>query len=315
MDRTSEFAADRLFRTLAVIAVALTIVLIGSGSTVRVTGSGMGCLDEWPLCRGSLFPPFEFTAIVEWLHRFTTTAVTVPLAGVAWLAWRRYRASRAIVVPAVLAPVFLVMQIVLGATVVKFVLPPALVAVHLANAMLVLACLSATAAAAYARPGAPVTGLETLWRWTLVTAAATYVQIVLGSVMVHIGASAACLGFPLCNGALLPANTLQAVHMAHRLVGTLAALSAAVTAWQAWRAGVYRRWTVALVVLFVVQIGLGAANVLFGFPQAVNVGHLATAATLWALLVALGVALRLAMQPAPAPAAQARPAPSTAGTR
>jgi heme A synthase len=298
----SEPAASRGFRILAAACAVLIVVLIGTGSSVRVTGSGMGCLDDWPLCHGRLLPPLEFTAIVEWLHRATTATVTWPLLAMTLLAWRRYRHDRAILLPALAAPVFLAIQIALGAIVVKLVLPPALVAIHMANAMLVLAAVSATAAAAWRPLGAPRGELGSLARWATAGAALTYAQIVLGSVMVHVGASGACAGFPQCSGEWLPAGSAQLIHMSHRALGTLAALAALAGLWQAWRAGPAARgwatWSLALVALFAVQITLGASNILYGFPRGVNVAHLTVAAALWAMQVALATGTALALRPA-----------------
>ncbi|MCK9496322.1 MAG: COX15/CtaA family protein, partial [Dehalococcoidia bacterium] len=53
------------YRWLAALTVAATIVLIGVGSIVRTSGSGLGCPD-WPLCHGQVLPPLERTAIIEW---------------------------------------------------------------------------------------------------------------------------------------------------------------------------------------------------------------------------------------------------------
>lgn len=308
---TSRLRAGPGMHALALATVVLTIVLISTGSSVRVTGSGMGCLDDWPLCHGSILPPLEFTAILEWLHRFTTSIVTFPILALAYLAWRRYRHDRAVLLPALLAVFFLGVQVILGAVVVWLTLPPALVGIHMANSMLVLGALSAVwPAVSRAARGTDVEDLPApLARYTYFTAMATYSQIVLGSVMVHIGASGACGGFPLCNGELLPAGTLAQVHMAHRALGIVAALGAMAMWWQALRTapGTPARRRVpllaAVTLLFVVQIALGAGNVLLGFPQVVNVLHLAAAATLWAALVALSMDMALASRPAPVPAA------------
>src|SRR5882762_9739548 len=47
------------FVTLAWIAAACVYVLIVLGFVVRITGSGLGCGNHWPLCNGRLFPPPE----------------------------------------------------------------------------------------------------------------------------------------------------------------------------------------------------------------------------------------------------------------
>jgi len=39
------------------------------GGITRVSGSGMGCEDDWPLCQGKPYPPLNTLAIIEYLHR------------------------------------------------------------------------------------------------------------------------------------------------------------------------------------------------------------------------------------------------------
>ncbi len=50
----------RRFARLAWSAAACTYLLIILGAIVRITGSGMGCGEHWPLCNGKLLPPLEF---------------------------------------------------------------------------------------------------------------------------------------------------------------------------------------------------------------------------------------------------------------
>src|SRR2546423_957902 len=64
------------YQKLTVITVVMTLVLIADGSTVRTTGSGLGCPD-WPLCHGRPYPPLERTAIIEYSHRTTAAIVGV----------------------------------------------------------------------------------------------------------------------------------------------------------------------------------------------------------------------------------------------
>ena len=54
----------RRFSTLAWAAATATYLLIVFGAVVRITGSGMGCGDDWPLCNGHVLPPFDDPATV-----------------------------------------------------------------------------------------------------------------------------------------------------------------------------------------------------------------------------------------------------------
>src|SRR6266571_1509316 len=58
----------RLYR-LAVLSAVSTYLLIILGGITRVSGSGLGCKDDWPLCQGKPYPPLDTIAIVEYLNR------------------------------------------------------------------------------------------------------------------------------------------------------------------------------------------------------------------------------------------------------
>src|SRR5919106_3593558 len=80
------------FRRLAWTAAALTSLLIVLGAWVRITGSGMGCGDDWPLCNGRLLPPFDDLAtVIEWGHRQTAALVSLLVFALAGYAWRLRR--------------------------------------------------------------------------------------------------------------------------------------------------------------------------------------------------------------------------------
>src|SRR5260221_14035201 len=60
----------RRYTLLAWTAAAATYLLIVLGAVVRITGSGLGCGDHWPLCNGHLFPPLDdIGTVIEWSHR------------------------------------------------------------------------------------------------------------------------------------------------------------------------------------------------------------------------------------------------------
>src|SRR5712691_5977841 len=76
------------FVTLAWITAACAYLLIVLGAVVRITGSGMGCGDHWPLCNGHLFPPLDdIGTVIEWSHRLVAALVSVLVAGIATYTW------------------------------------------------------------------------------------------------------------------------------------------------------------------------------------------------------------------------------------
>jgi len=137
----------RRFTTLAWSAAVCTYLLIVLGAVVRITGSGMGCGDHWPLCNGHLFPPFDdIGTVIEWSHRLVAGLVSILVAALAAITWWLRRGARSTEqdTPGRMSYValgLLVVQVLLGAITVKLELPAWSVVVHLGAAMLLLATL------------------------------------------------------------------------------------------------------------------------------------------------------------------------------
>src|SRR6266851_5273141 len=217
----------RRFTRLAWTAATGTYLLIVLGAVVRITGSGLGCGEHWPLCNGRLLPPLDLPTLIEYAHRLVAALVAVLVALLAVTAWwlRRVPERAALV----------------GSS----------------------------------GPVAAVTGPTTR------PSRAPYVALGLLILQVALGAVTACLGFPLCNGQLAPAgNALQQIHWTHRL---LAYTLAVYTVWWAVRTRPRGAWAVVAVVLL--QLGVGAAMVLFALPRPLQAAHVAAGAGVWAVLV------------------------------
>src|SRR5439155_72727 len=123
---------------------------------VRITGSGLGCGDDWPLCHGRLLPPLEVAALIEFAHRQAVVLVTVFVVALAIYAWhlRRVQGNTAPGRAAYVALALLGVQVALGAVIVKLALPPLRVVLHLAMAMFILAALLVAARGHRLTPGA-----------------------------------------------------------------------------------------------------------------------------------------------------------------
>src|SRR5216117_1370740 len=267
----------RAYTRLAWSAAACTYLLIILGAIVRITGSGMGCGDHLPLCNGKLLPPLDLPTLIEYGHRLAAALVSVLVSGLAAYAWwlgrgagsgERYVPSRT----AYVALGLLIVQVLLGAVTVKLALPPWTVILHLGTAILLLATLIATAQGPRIAPPSRA-GL-----WAL---ALGLVTVLLGALTANLGAASACLGFPLCNGQIVPdGNYLQHIHWIHRL---LAFTLLGYTVWWAIRTRSRGAWRV--VALVTLQIGVAAALVLFGLPRPLQTLHVAVGAGVWAGLV------------------------------
>src|SRR5437016_12917897 len=269
----------RSFARLAWSAAACTYCLIILGAIVRITGSGMGCGDDWPLCRGRLLPPLELHAIIEFAHRQFVVLVSVLVSALAIYAWHLRRTHRepasAPDRTAFVALGLLALQVALGAVIVKLALPPLRVVLHLAIAMLILAGLLVAARGHRLTPGSRPGLVGTI---ALVLG---FVTVLFGALTANLGAASACLGFPLCNGELVPAgNSLQHIHWVHRL---LAYTLFGYVWWWALRMRTRRAWWV--VGLVTLQVAVAAAMVLLGLPAPLQATHVAVGAAVWAGLV------------------------------
>ena len=280
----------RRFTRLAWTAAIFTYLLILLGAIVRITGSGLGCGEHWPLCNGKLLPPLDLPTMIEYGHRLAAAAVSGLVAALAAYAWwlRQGAGSRERVSPdrtAYVALGLLVVQILLGAVTVKLSLPPWTVILHLGTAMLLLATLIV---AAKLTPGAspgntepPITAGSRPGSVGIGALVLGFVTVLLGALTANLGAASACLGFPLCNGQILPAgNYLQHVHWFHRL---LAYTLFGYVVWWALRTRTRGAWCV--VALVTLQVAVAAAMVLSGLPQPLQATHVAVGAVVWAGLV------------------------------
>jgi heme A synthase len=287
-------------RTLAAVTAVFGYLLVALSPVVRITGSGLGCGDHWPLCNGRLIPPLDNLPVaIEWGHRLAVAGLTVLVVALLVLAWVRRRepgvaGPGGVLRPAVLAALLLVVQSLLGAVTVWLALPPAVVVVHLANAMALLATLCVAAFRAHralAGPPAPVS--SPAWRSTVVAAVMAAVVLLLGALTANLGAGFACSGFPLCNGRLWPSaggGGLAHIQWMHRLIAYALFLHVIGMVGRAGRRhepGGYRVALWLVLLALVAQITVGAAMVRAHLPMALRVAHGAVGALVWVAMVGL----------------------------
>ena len=274
---------------LATATVISVFVLVVIGGVVRVTGSGLGCPD-WPLCYGKLLPPLEYTAIIEYTHRFVASVIVGPLILVtAGIALARYRSDRWVWIPAAVSVPLLIVQGLLGGVTVLTHLPGGIVALHLATAEALLATCVVIMVASYRTPiraTSEPSSDHSYHRWAIVGALSVYTVIVSGALVTAMGATGACVTWPLCQGQAFPMNHLTAVHMFHRYVVLVLGLLLVYAAWRCWNGptprGTTLRWLAVLtVVTFVVQVIVGAATIWLDFQAHWRALHLTAATAVW----------------------------------
>jgi cytochrome c oxidase assembly protein subunit 15 len=189
-------------------------------------------------------------------------------------------------------------QALLGGVTVLYRLPTLVLVLHLGTSMLFLSAMVVLAQRldGVARVTAAPRGL--LW----LTAAAVYLQIILGATVRHTGAGLVCTDLPFCRGALWPTDVHPMVHlhMAHRAFAFIVLALVAVSSWRTARnaASVVRALAVAAPLLVLVQIALGIATILTFKDLVPLTAHLVVGALLLCCEVSL-LALTSAAERAP----------------
>ena len=286
--------AARRFALLSYVTAGLTYALIVFGGIVRITESGMGCGPDWPLCNGKLIPPFDFETLIEYGHRLAAALISFFVLAVAIYAVRHRRApgigDRGVVSLAIVSLVLLIAQVLLGAVTVWLELPTATVVFHLIVASALLATLIIGGLRAGEAPGTITQSPDITYpRLAVISAGIGFLLLLLGGLVANTGAAAACQGFPLCNGQLIPrGGGLIQLHFVHRLVAFVFLIILALAVRATFRQpapSAVRGWALTSLVLAIGQIVIAAALVLMLLPDSLRAIHLAVGVALWAALV------------------------------
>jgi cytochrome c oxidase assembly protein subunit 15 len=185
-----------------------------------------------------------------------------------------------------------VAQGVLGGLTVRFLLPTPISVAHACLAQTFF-CLVVAIAVVTSPRWERGSAVEPVTRLAALTAAAVFLQLMVGAVMRHTKAGLSIPDFPLSLGRVIPPlDTFPvAIAFAHRAWAVAVTILVAVTlaaAFRSGRSGVSRA-SLALGAVLVLQIGLGAATVLSRKNVAVTTAHVATGALLLGTAVALAV--------------------------
>lgn len=134
--------------------LALNVFVIIWGAFVRATGSGAGCGEHWPTCRGEVIPwaPAIETAI-EFTHRVTSGLAFLLVIGLVVWAFKVYARGHIVRKGATLAMIFMIIETLVGASLVLYgwvannisAARAVVMAVHLINTFLLLGTLTLTA--------------------------------------------------------------------------------------------------------------------------------------------------------------------------
>jgi cytochrome c oxidase assembly protein subunit 15 len=266
------------FRALALGGALMLMVIVASGATVRLTGSGLGC-KHWPGCTaGDPFPSAGYHSDIEFSNRIVAS-ITIVATLAAWIGalllpsarrWVRVLAGATFLGTLAQAP--------LGAITVYYHLNPWLVLSHFLLSILVMALGVLVAVEAFGLRGEPVP--PRLARLALLVGVALAALIVTGTLATAAG--------PHSGGSdVRRIGTLEpAVWLHVRAVAVFGVSFALLAIWLVVLRS--RHLRVALVV-----IGLLAAEMIIGevqyrtqLPWGLVLVHVSLAAIVWAATVA-----------------------------
>ena len=126
------------FEWFAYAAFAALFLIVVSGATVRLTGSGLGC-ENWPSCGETFLPPKDYNAYVEFGNRVAGFVVGLATLAAAAAAFRVPGMPRWLLWSAVALPFTVLAQGVLGGITVMLELHPLIVMGHFLLSLVALA--------------------------------------------------------------------------------------------------------------------------------------------------------------------------------
>jgi heme a synthase len=125
------------YRRVAFFTLASLTLIVLTGAAVRLTDSGLGC-PNWPRCYGGTLPPLSGHALIEFGNRALSGVVGVLTVVATVLAFTRRPFRRDLAMLAVILPVGVLAQAVLGGFTVREHLAPGFVMGHFSLSMLIL---------------------------------------------------------------------------------------------------------------------------------------------------------------------------------
>jgi cytochrome c oxidase assembly protein subunit 15 len=276
----------RTFRRLAVAAAAMLLIVVATGATVRLTASGLGCL-QWPGCEGGVtLPEKGFHSYVEFGNRVVAFITICATLG-AWIGALLSPTSRRLRWLAFGTFFGTMLQAPLGAITIYYDLNPYLVLSHflLSVAVLTLGVVLALEATAllrgHAEPAVP--------RWVrfggMLVALACGVLLVSGTLATAAGPH--------------PGSTVvrrlwsfePAVYWHVRATAVFGISFAIMLAWLARTHSRHLRTALGVLALLAVQMTIGEIQYRTKLPWWLVLMHVTTASAVWAAMTAFAYSL------------------------
>jgi heme a synthase len=284
-------------RRLGYLALLVGFAQVVFGAIVRITGSGMGCGDNWPDCYGSFTPAHNGpTLLVEISHRYGAAALSLTIIALVVAAWLKrdepgVSGRGGVLRPSGLAILLVIVAALFGAATVKMALNPFVVVTHLVIATSLLAVLVIVVVRAGGLCAGTVPArYERTLRSSRAAMGITFLALVFGALTANTaGAAVACQGFPWCR-AITENGTPLYIQVAHRIIaflllGHLIGIVMGVRKRGETRAVRTAAWTALGIVIL--QVLVAAAMVEMHLPPTLRSLHQAVGTALWISVVTL----------------------------
>ncbi len=279
-----------LFEWLAWAALAALFLIVVSGATVRLTGSGLGC-ENWPRCGETFLPPKDYHAFVEFGNRAAGFVVGLTTLVTAAGALRVRSLPRWLLASAVALPFTVLAQGVLGGITVLFELHPLVVMGHFLLSLVALAVAVAVllGARAHARGAGIEAPLGSSWL-ALALVPAALALVVSGTLVTAAG--------PHSGGEDIArfGDLIEAVHIhigATAVFGILFLALLGLLLVERRRARVELRLAAVVLGLLLVQMAVGEVQWREGLPWGLVLLHVTVATAVWVCVVALAARIVL----------------------
>lgn len=283
LGRVRELALSaEAYRRIAIASAVMLVVIMATGATVRLTGSGLGC-EHWPGCQEHHFEPRSFHSYVEFGNR-VVAFLTIVATLVAWIAARLAGATRAMRRLALLTFLGTLAQAPLGAVTIHYNLNPWLVLSHflLSIVVLTLGVVLVVEASRMAR--------GTAAREPLRTRAASLVVALSAAVLVFSGTLATASGkYPGSSGSTIVRRlwSFEGVVYWHVRATAVFGISFALLLAWLWRThSRHVRAALVVLVLLAAQMIVGEVQYRTSLPWWLVLIHVTLAATVWGSVVA-----------------------------
>ena len=289
-------------RRLSISALVVACLHLVFGAIVRISGSGMGCGDNWPKCYGYWIPPFSRPdLIVEVSHRYLASILVITVLSLAFVAYR-HRAEPGVggrggALRSALGAVAAVFAAaILGGVTVKMENAPWATVAHWLVAMTLLALVATTAIRAGALGGTSSRvqrGTARAARSARGAAILAIFAVALGGMTAKFpGASVACTTVPSCGRNPDVAMSSVYIQMIHRTIAVLLVLHLfgmlmMVRKRRAEEAPVVVRAVYVAFGMVVLQLVVASSMILFHLPPVLRSLHEATGVGIWLSCFAL----------------------------